>query len=225
MKKGQKGDNGQKGEQGVGIKGQKGEDNSTKGQKGEDNSTKGQKGETGSSGTDASLPVGTIVAYGGNSAPSGWQLCNGGTTATSALQSVLGQSTVPDLRDRFVVGAGNSYNRHNTGGSSSVTLTTSQLPSHTHGDGSLSASNTSITGNVTKVSECYNVAGGATGVFSKYNTGNSPVTGSSSNSPTAGFSMDASHTHDVTGSTGSTGSGNSHENRPPYYALVYIIKT
>ena len=111
------------------------------------------------------------------------------------------------------------------GGSSSVTLSTAQLPSHTHGDGSLAANNVSITGNVTKISECYNVAGGATGVFSKYNTGNSPVTGSASNSPTAGFSMDASHSHPVSGTTGPTGSGSSHENRPPYYALCYIMKT
>ena len=31
--------------------------------------------------------------------------------------------------------------------------------------------------------------------------------------------------HDVTGTSGSAGSGNSHENRPPYYALCYIMKT
>ena len=170
------------------------------------------------------MPVGTIVAYGGNSAPSGWQLCNGGTAGTSALQTLLGQSTVPDLRDRFVVGAGNNYSRHNTGGNNTVTLTEAQIPSHTHGDGTLGATNTSLTGDITKISECYNVAGGATGVFTKKNTGNSPVTGSSSNSPTAGVDFDASHTHPISGNTGSAGSGNSHENRPPYYALVYIIK-
>ena len=98
------------------------------------------------------------------------------------------------------------------------------MVTHSHGSGTLSASNQSITGNVTKISECYNVAGGATGVFSKYNTGNSPVTGSSSNSPTAGFSMDASHSHSVSGSTASEGSSGSNANLPPYYALIYIIK-
>ena len=49
---------------------------------------------------------------------------------------------------------------------------------------------------------------------------------------------DNSHTHShnvngntggsapgISGSTGSAGSGNSHENRPPYYALCYIMKT
>ena len=99
------------------------------------------------------------------------------------------------------------------------------MPSHTHSDGTLAASQISLTGDITKISECYNVAGGATGVFSKKNTGNSPVTGSASNSPTAGVDFDASHSHPVSGSTGSNGSGNSHENRPPYYALCWIMKT
>ena len=235
--KGQTGDKGQKGEVGVtGDKGQKGETGAaaSKGQKGEIGATggsggtgndgdKGQKGDEGSAGSTG-IPVGTIAMYGSASAPSGWQLCNGGSASTSALQSVVG-SNVPDLRDKFIVGGGNSYSHGNNGGNANITLSLANLPSHTHGDGTLSASNQSITGTVTKISECYNVAGGATGVFTRYNTGNSPVTGSSSNSPTAGFSMDASHSHDVTGNTGSAGSGSSFDNRPPYYAVTFIIKT
>ena len=235
--KGQTGDKGQKGEIGVtGDKGQKGEAGAaaSKGQKGEIGATggsggtgndgdKGQKGDEGSAGSTG-IPVGTIAMFGSASAPSGWQLCNGGSASTSALQSVVG-SNVPDLRDKFIVGGGNSYSHGNNGGNANITLSTANLPSHTHGDGTLSASNQSITGTVTKISECYNVAGGATGVFTRYNTGNSPVTGSSSNSPTAGFSMDASHSHDVTGNTGSAGSGSSFDNRPPYYAVTFIIKT
>ena len=235
--KGQTGDKGQKGEIGVtGDKGQKGETGAaaSKGQKGEIGATggsggtgndgdKGQKGDEGSAGSTG-IPVGTIAMFGSASAPSGWQLCNGGSASTSALQSVVG-SNVPDLRDKFIVGGGNSYSHGNNGGNANITLSLANLPSHTHGDGTLSASNQSITGTVTKISECYNVAGGATGVFTRYNTGNSPVTGSSSNSPTAGFSMDASHSHDVTGNTGSAGSGSSFDNRPPYYAVTFIIKT
>ena len=176
----------------------------------------GPTGPPGPSGTDASLPAGVIVAWSGSQAsiPSGWVLCNG-------------SNSTPDLRNRFIVGAGSgsNYTPGNTGGSDSVTLTTAQMPSHTHSDGSLSASQISLTGDITKISECYNVAGGATGVFTKKNTGNSPVTGSASNSPTAGVDFDASHSHPVSGSTGSNGSGNSHENRPPYYALCWIMKT
>ena len=56
----------------------------------------------------------------GNFGSSGWQICNGGSAATNALSTLLGQSNVPDLRDEFVIGAGNSYSRHNTGGYTDV---------------------------------------------------------------------------------------------------------
>ena len=37
-------------------------------------------------------------------------------------------------------------------------------------------------------------------------------------------SSSGSHSHTISGSTGATGGGSSHENRPPYYALAYIMK-
>ena len=219
--KGQKGeDNSTKGQKGeVGQKGATGADNSTKGQKGEDNSTKGQKGEgdKGQKGDEGSagstgIPVGTITMFGSASAPSGWQLCNGGSAQTSALQSVVG-SNVPDLRDRFVVGGGSSYSHNDTGGSANATLV-----SHSHTTNSTSKT---LTGDMQKISECYNVAGTASGVFTKKGTGNSPVTGSSSTSPTAGVDFDGTHTH----GTDTQGSSATNANLPPYYALCYIMKT
>ena len=71
------------------------------------------------------------------------------------------------------------------------------------------------------------MAGGATGVFTKKGTGNSPVTGSSSNSPTAGVDFDGSHDHNISGNTGDQGGtmGQSFDIRPPYYALCYIMKS
>ena len=236
--KGEIGEKGQKGELGAtggtggtgpqGIKGQKGEEGAVaaKGQKGEIGSTggtggtgaagdKGQKGEVGAGGATG-IPSGFIGLWSGaaNNIPSGWYLCDG-------------NNGTPNLKGRFVVGYDNNdsdYDVNDTGGNKNITLSTSNLPSHTHSDGTLSAVNVSLTGDITKISECYNVAGAATGVFSKKGTGNSPVTGSSSNSPTAGVDFDASHSHDVSGNTGSTGSGNSFDNRPPYYALAYIMK-
>ena len=76
----------------------------------------------------AAIPAGVIVMWSGSvgSIPSGWLLCNG-------------SSGTPDLRDRFVVGAGSSYAVGATGGATTVTLGTTNLPSHTH---SLSASGT-----------------------------------------------------------------------------------
>ena len=116
-----------------------------------------------------------IILWSGaaNAIPSGFVLCNG-------------SNSTPDLRGRFVVGYADNDSDYDVGdqaGSKQVTLSTSQLPSHNH---SVSVSGTtstkSLTGDITKISECYNVAGAATGVFTKKGTGNSPVTGSSSNS-------------------------------------------
>lgn len=67
------------------------------------------------------IPAGCIVMWSGavSNIPDGWHLCDG-TNGT------------PDLRDRFVVGAGNAYTPGATGGNAQVTLTKEQLPEHTH---------------------------------------------------------------------------------------------
>ena len=52
--------------------------------------------------------------------PHGWALCNG-------------QNGTPDLRNRFVVGAGDDYHVNNIGGQNQVTLTVRELPRHSHG--------------------------------------------------------------------------------------------
>ena len=80
-------------------------------------------------------PAGTIVAYSGSTAPSGWLLCNGGTFSSSQypkLYEVLGSTTLPDLRDRFIVGGGSTYTLKATGGEATHKLTTSEMPAHTH---------------------------------------------------------------------------------------------
>ena len=38
-------------------------------------------------------------------------------------------------------------------------------------------------------------------------------------------STEGDHGHNISGNTGNRGGGGSHENRPPYYALCYIMKT
>ena len=66
-------------------------------------------------------PVGTIVVWSGTveDIPTGWALCDG-------------QDGRPDLRGRFVLGAGGTYNPGDTGGAKEVKLTVAQLPSHSH---------------------------------------------------------------------------------------------
>ena len=49
--------------------------------------------------------------------------------------------------------------------------------------------------------------------------------GAHSHNVTGTSGSGGSHSHNVTGTSGSTGGGGSVDNRPPYYALCYIMKT
>ena len=184
------------------------------------------------------VPSGIIAVWSGSegSIPSGWYLCNG-------------SSGTPDLRNRFIVGAGSgsSYSVGNTGGSNTVTLSTSQIPSHSHttnnhshnasvsdpGHGhSVSVSdpghshNTSVTG--AKLFPGYGGAhvpyGGAGGYPGTHFNMSNANTGISANASNANTSISVS-TGNANPSTNNTGGGGSHENRPPYYALCYIMKS
>ena len=184
------------------------------------------------------VPSGIIAVWSGSegSIPSGWYLCNG-------------SNSTPDLRNRFIVGAGSgsSYSVGNTGGSNTVTLSTSQIPSHSHttnnhshnasvsdpGHGhSVSVSdpghshNTSVTG--AKLFPGYGGAhvpyGGAGGYPGTHFNMSNANTGISANASNANTSISVS-TGNANPSTNNTGGGGSHENRPPYYALCYIMKS
>jgi microcystin-dependent protein len=85
-------------------------------------------------------PVGTIVMFGASAAPTGWLLCDGGSTAGyAALAAVVG-ANVPDLRGRAPIGYGDSADsgittRSTIGakvGAEEVTLTSGQIPDHVH---------------------------------------------------------------------------------------------
>ena len=124
------------------------------------------------------VPTGTIVMYNGDVAPSGWALCDG-------------QGGRPDLRDKFIVGAGSAYSRGATGGANSVTLSINEMPAHDH-DTDLDGYKVFATGPNAMGFIGYGGPGGYPGGYVNMQN---------------------------------TGGGQAHENRPPYYALTYIIKT
>ncbi len=139
-------------------------------------------------------PLGSIVLWSGNSGqiPDGWALCDG--------QTSHGRKT-PDLRGRFVVGAGATYAVGATGGRASYTLAASQLPAHSHlyaGDDHLDQVKPGSTG-YSAADNIQQSTGGYDAVSD--NSGNAAIY-----------------------RTSSVGSGASIENRPPYYALCYIMR-
>jgi microcystin-dependent protein len=241
------------------------------------------------SGQTSLVPAGVIVMWSGavGSIPTGWSLCDG-TNGT------------PDLRNRFVVGAGSTYAVDATGGSDSVTLSEAQIPGHTHSVSGTTASDGAHTHNVSgntsnTGAHTHNVSGNTSNTGDHAHNGSTSNTGSHShNSDNQSAQNDGSssenvssrkissgqaqnnsavsttsntgahshnfttanagahshtlsgtadsagahshtlsgtadsagaHTHTFSTTSGSTGSGTAHENRPPYYALAYIMKT
>ena len=234
----------------------------------------------------AGIPVGLISMWSGSigAIPSGWALCDG-------------TSGRPDLRDRFIVGAGSTYAIGATGGSNTVTLDTTQIPSHTHtGSGTSGSTDLSHThtgsgntgnnsvdhshtgsGTTSAVSNDHSHSGTTAGVGDhahgyttiisgasdaggdvfgqqlgaattagagahshSFSTGGQSAnhthtysfTTSGQNTAhthafsftTDGASVSMAHTHSFSFTTAGTGGGGAHENRPPYFALAYIIK-
>jgi hypothetical protein len=188
------------------------------------------------------IPSGVIVLWSGSTAsvPSGWFLCNGA-------------NGTPNLQDRFIVGAGSSYAVGASGGASSTTLSTAQLPSHTH---SVPSHTHSVPSHTHSFSATTSSAGShdhtmhgsgqmsSTWRYLGHNStgfsggGGAPFGFQSTPDTHMRTSSDGAHTHTLSGTTGATGgttggtsattggtgSGSSIENRPPYWALAYIMK-
>ena len=180
--------------------------------------------------------TGMILLWSGaaNAIPSGFVLCDG-------------NNSTPDLRNRFVVGAGNSYSVGASGGVNTVTLGTSEIPAHSHSTDNHSHSfdagnhTHSFSGSGSSShSHSFNYQLGSPPYHSNanmvtrhpmkrsytelsQNTGNATV--SLTVSGNTGNGAVSGNTGNANPSTNNTGGGSAHENRPPYYALCYIMKT
>jgi len=101
--------------------------------------------------TDQQIPAGSIMAFGGTSAPTGWLFCDGTSYAVNtypdlatALNGRYGGSAtpgqnfnVPDLSDRFPRGGATTGAGVTTAGADSVTIAADNLPNHLHSAGTL----------------------------------------------------------------------------------------
>jgi hypothetical protein len=168
------------------------------------------------------FPIGTILMYDGtnwSNGRGGWYICDGA-------------NGTPDLRDRFIKGAGSAPS---TGGSNSTVLTAAMLPKHAHGFTTSSTSKT-LTGNfttsviITGASDNGINVNSASGILSKYSSAAVLYDPAHGHTKTAvngykGVSLDATHTHSGTTdySDGTTTNTNIN-NMPQYYSVIYIKK-
>lgn len=91
-------------------------------------------GAGGSGAGGGGVPVGSIIMFGSSTIPDGWLLCDGSAFDTQAypdLVAVLPGGYTPNLRDKFVLGAGATAHG-TTGGSATATLLPTHLPGHQH---------------------------------------------------------------------------------------------
>jgi microcystin-dependent protein len=146
----------------------------------------------------ATIPAGLISMWSGSigSIPAGWYLCDG-------------SNGTPNLADRFIIGAGSAYAVNGTGGVSSITLTTNNMPSHTH----------TATSTVTDPGHTHTIP--RTEVI----TGSGP--NAIEDGPVVGSYTVPSNTTGITVATtlATAGSGTSFSILNPYYALAFIQKS
>lgn len=174
-----------------------------------------------------SSPLGIVEMWAGESVPEGYLLCNGdeyrkeeypelakalgdvfnnGVDASGKRYSTnTGYFRVPDLKGRFVVGIHDSDDDYRTkgaaGGLKKVTLTTDQLPSHSH-----------------KLKDYYYAES------EKKTDGNRDNINVNGNIGGNGSDYDNDWLQYYEHSTESAGKGKAVENRPPYYVLAYIMR-
>ena len=169
------------------------------------------------------FPVGGIILWSGSTSniPTKWQLCDG-TNGT------------PDLRNRFVVGAGSNYDVGDTGGEATHTLTVNEMPSHNHTfSGNSHTHSLSLSGLTTSSAGAHTHSIDIQGTMSIRDVLSASSGGYRQGSFTTKSAGEHTHTISGSGTLGSTvatgtisnkGSSRPHNNLPPYYALCYIMK-
>jgi microcystin-dependent protein len=182
------------------------------------------------------IPEGTILPYGGSSAPPGYLLCDGAAisrTTYARLFAVFGTTygsgdglttfNIPNLQGKIPVGRDAGQTEFDTlgelGGAKTVTLTTGEIPAHTH----------SGTGTTTSAGSHSHTPAAGFNFVTTYSSGDDIDTGAgggiaSGNATQSSTSTEPAHTHDYSFTTSSTGGSGAHNNLQPYIVLNYIVR-
>ncbi|EDM38502.1 phage Tail Collar [Pedobacter sp. BAL39] len=155
------------------------------------------------------FPVGGIVAFYGEKVPDHWLLCDGKPVDHSLYPDLYrllgGEKRLPDLRGRFLVGAGSKYSLGDMGGVDELSLNVDQMPQHDHQIKAVKSYESPFKEVNMGWAREESLRGGVYGTDRDNGADKYFVT--RSNSPVK-----------------SEGGGKAHENRPPYLAVNYIIR-
>jgi len=154
------------------------------------------------------FPVGMIVPFGGTIAPAGYLICDGSSYDHLDYPELFAQIgyyyggsgdnfNVPNLYNRVVVGSGDNFDIGDVGGASTVTLDSSEMPSHSHTD----------------IGHAHGI--GATTTTLAFEPGEVPVL--------TPVPLVPAFTGSAQANLANTGGGGAHNNMQPFLATIYII--
>jgi microcystin-dependent protein len=197
--------------------------------------------------------IGAIYMYAGSTVPNKFMVCDGSAISRSTYSDLFdvigtvygegdGVSTfnVPNLSGRIAIGSSSSYNIGATGGSETCTLVSDELPTHLHEvpqhghTNSITVSTPELSHTITQPTVTYNNPGGSitdgnySGATGYGSTTTAFATRMRNVSISDHDSVDCSGSLTIENSTafnsGTTGSGNAHNNMQPYVTMAYIIQ-
>lgn len=134
-------------------------------------------------------------------------------SVNSINPSTLFGGTWEQIKDKFLLSAGDSYSLGSTGGEANHTLSVAEMPSHSH---SWSQSSCTNPGNHTHVVGADKDGGAGSNRYTVHITSNNTANGQQY-SPVSGAA--GGHTHTISGNNTNTGSGQAHNNMPPYITV------